>query len=368
MGIIQKNTVLNFLVGLLFWGGMNPLLAQSENTFNIGILLPFSSDGTDASNRNAEAIIDYYQGAKIAMSDLEQYGFKCSLYVWDSQLKDSVELIKLTKSPEFRNLDVLFGPISQNQVNLISSSITNKELIWVSPLKNLKMPKSIPTINFFSPDSLRIKGLAHILKSRFKNHQMCLIDDGTPEAKKDIVLYQKYFKENFNKRKFGIYKIVNGKVTPNLPKNDSILFVQIGESQSVKPILYKLIDKKPGSFVVGSYEWYDHKLKIDEIDETNFLYPTINFSRGADSLTRKFSKIFMDENQGEPSRFAYQGYDQFSYIGFNLMTYGKQFPVSAGNSTMVGFINNISLAKNANGYYNIGVRLVRFKGNEKFLY
>jgi hypothetical protein len=368
MGIIKKHIVISAALLALLCCPFKQLFSQNEITYNIGILLPFSSDGTDAANRNAEAIIDYYQGAKIAMADLEQYGFKCSLFVWDSQLKDSIELIKLSKTSEFRKLDVLFGPISQNQVNLLSSSISNKGLIWVSPLKNLKMPKAITSVNFFSPDSLRIKGLANILRSRFKNHQFCLIDDGSIEAKRDIGFYQKYFKEQINKRKYGIYKLTNGKISPNLPKSDSILLIQIGESQAVKTTLYKLIEKKPGSFIVGSFDWYDHRLKIEETDETKILYPTINFSRGADSLTRKFSRTFVDEHQGEPSRFAYQGHDQFSFIGFNLMTYGNQFPIFLNTATMIGFINNIALAKNANGYYNIGVRLVKYKGNEKLLY
>ena len=95
------------------------LYAQgNEHNFKIGILLPFSTNGSDKENKNAEAIFDYYQGAKLALNQLEKEGFKSTVQVWDLN-KDSLELEKLFKSTEFQGLDLLIGPISQKYVNQI---------------------------------------------------------------------------------------------------------------------------------------------------------------------------------------------------------------------------------------------------------
>jgi len=121
----------------------------SHIEYNIGILLPFSSDGSDKENKNAEAILDYYEGLKIALSHLKKDGFNSKVYVWDIQSKDSLALESLYKSNEFQTLNLLIGPISQKHIAQISKRIKGNNMNWVSPLRSLTMPNTINSLNFF---------------------------------------------------------------------------------------------------------------------------------------------------------------------------------------------------------------------------
>ena len=103
----RKIAIVFIILGVSFVNFAKAQSKFSNAEYKIGILLPFSSDGSNKENKNAEAIFDYYQGVKIALSQLEKDGFKSKVYVWDLNNKDSVELDKLYKSADFQSLNLL---------------------------------------------------------------------------------------------------------------------------------------------------------------------------------------------------------------------------------------------------------------------
>jgi hypothetical protein len=343
-------------------------IAQIQNTYRIGILLPFSSDGSDAQNKNAEAILDYYSGVKLALEDLEKDGFKSEVFVWDIQSKDSLQLLSLTKNPDFNSLDVLIGPINQKEINILSRNIQNANLLWVSPLRTLNMPKKISNLNMFSPDSLRIRGLGESIATRFPRYRYFIVHDGNKNSLKEAKILQNQLNKK-RKNSATLYKFSAGSFTPNLPKSDSFLFINALESQSPKIAEFKLIENKPACFSVGHFSWYENYTKAEEVKENKFIYPAVNFVSSQDSATIQFSKRFVDSFSGESSRFGYQGYDQMKFVGSNLMVFGNRFLKMLPYAENTGLINTIKpLMLSENRWYNTGIRLVHIQENEKNLF
>lgn len=350
------------------FSAINSLNAQVQNTYKIGILLPFSSDGSDAQNKNAEAILDYYSGAKLALDDLERDGLKSTVYVWDIQSKDSSDLVKLSKSSEFNSLDVLIGPISQRDVNILSKNLTNPNLLWVSPLRSLSMPKKISSLNLFSPDSLRIRGLGESIAVRFPRHKYFIVHDGSKSSLKEAKTLQAQLGKK-RKNAVYLYKFAAGTFTPALAKSDSFVFINALESQGPKIAEYKVIENKPACFAIGHFAWYENYSKADEVKEIKYLYPSINFISNQDSSTLQFSRRFLDSFSGESSRFGFQGYDQMKFIGSNLMVFGPKFLKMMPYAENTGLINTIKpLMISENRWFNTGIRLIQIKENEKILY
>jgi hypothetical protein len=354
------------------------LLAQgNDQNFKIGILLPFSTDGSDKANKNAEAIFDYYQGAKLALNQLEKEGFKSTVQVWDLN-KDSLELEKLFKSTDFQGLDLLIGPISQKYVTQISKRLKNSNITWVSPLKSLNLPNSQFNLNFFSPDSLRMRGLGYALSDQFKFHKYCLITDGSSQSRKDANTLKFVLQSLSKSRKISIHQFSGTKFTPPLPMKDSVICIntfsnQTAKIQLVKYATGKVNDKKNSpdrytTYVVGHFNWYENLSLSQDASEDKIIYPAINFLNQADSSTAEYTKLYVEKNYGEPSRFAYQGFDQMLFLGYGLMFGGKSFLPVLPNSNNVGFINTIRPYRIGKRFYNIGVRLISLGNHDQKLF
>ncbi len=365
---MKKFKLASTAIFIILISGNNSLFAQIQNTYKIGILLPFSSYGSDAQNKNAEAILDYYSGVQLALSELEKDGFKSTVFVWDVQSKDSAQLVTLLKNTDFASLDVLIGPITQKDINIISRNIQNSNLLWVSPLRTLNMPKKISSLNMFSPDSLRIRGLGESIAVRFPRHKYFIVHDGSKNSLKEA----KTLQIQLNKKRKNasiLYKFSGGVFTPALAKSDSFVFVNAMESQSPKVAEYKIIENKPACYSVGHFTWYENYSKAEEVKEIKFLYPAVNFISSQDSSTIQFSKKFLDSFSGEPSRFGYQGYDQMKFLGSNLMVFGNRFLKMLPYAENTGLINTIKpLMISENRWFNTGIRLVHIKENEKTLF
>ena len=374
----RKIAIALIILGVSFANFAKAQSKFSSAEYKIGILLPFSSDGTNKDNKNAEAIFDYYQGVKIALSQLEKDGFKSKVYVWDLNNKDSVELENLYKTAEFQSLNLLIGPISQKYIPQIVKKIKNNATCWVSPLKSLNIPNGLTSLNFFSPDSLRMRGLGYAVSDQFKMHKFCLVTDGSSQSRKDANTL-KFVLQNLSKgRKVSIHTFSGTTFTPNLPNKDSVICINTFTNQTAKVQLVnyvsgKINDKKNASFrsasyVVGHFNWFENISLSQNVDEAKIIYPAINFINLTDSSTGEFIKTFLETNYSEPSRFGYQGFDQMLFLGYALMYSGEEFLNTVPNANSVGFINTIRPYKIGKRYFNIGVRLISLGNHEQKLF
>jgi len=361
MGIKHKHSALILILILTFTNLVN---AQSSN-FKIGILLPFQSENTDASAKNAEAMLDYLAGVRIALNELDGFGFKSQVFVWDLSNRDSLDVVKLAKSTQFQELDLFIGPISQNMVSAIAPHVKNSKLTWVSPLKNLKLPNTNTHFNFFGPDSIRIKGVLEGLKVRYPRYKYLIVGD---PKNSDFLIYQKMAKRVLPSKRVSYYTLKNGTISPKLPAGDSLIIINTHLPQSSKSIQVKWLDKKSASYIVGNLDWFADFSQQSNVDESKIIYPTINFTSPSDSALVEFAQNYRNIYLSEPSRFGYQGYDQMTFLGLNMLAFGSNFILSTPSSEFIGLINTIKPYKtNATNWYNEGIRFIRFEGSKRVL-
>ena len=332
------------------------VFAADTAVLRIGFMLPIYNDTNSSQSQKAigQAAMDYYSGVKIALSRLQKLGLHTQIFTWDLNLKNDSSLIEITKSKAFQALDVLVGPIDQKSTNIIASHLQNTDFLWVSPLKKLNLPKTVSSLNFFANDTYRIRGLIGDLRIKYPNHDWCLVipKDENERAKLWINELQK---AGVNYKKI-IYS--NNRISPKPPRKEEVLLINAGTNNFSKLAQYKTIARKYDSYIVGDLEWYQKVMSIDEVDEKHIIYPQINLINGLDSLTDSFTKEFVDSSLAEPSKFAFIGYDQLSYIGLNFLVLGYDFYNGFPSGEYTGLINNIQIKKAAdNQWVNTGMRL-----------
>ena len=332
--------------------------AQTPIKLNVGVLLPFYSDtsSTIAQKQVSQAALDYYAGLLLAAEDLNEWNVSVNFRVWDIQKMDDSELIKLPKSTEFQSLDIFIGPFAQKPVDLIATNLQHTRFLWVSPLTTLKLPKSVQNLNFFGHDSIRIKGLVHQLKLDFPNHTFYLITD----SKKSNIL--KYYKKELKNAKIGFteHQITGSRISPKITtKSESIILLNVGTSSFSRLAQFSTVSRKADSYIVGDMDWYDDLVPAEEIDETKIIYPSMNYIDGQDSAALRFANNFIQRERAEPSKFAFQAYDQLFFLGAHFASTGKINIESLPKAGYQGLINTYLFKKTAtNTFINQGIRII----------
>lgn len=333
--------------------------AQSPLTLNVGVLLPFHSDtsSTLAQKQVSQAALDYYAGLRLAAKDLNKWNVSVNFRIWDLQKMDDSDLTKLPKSDEFQSLDIFIGPITQKPIDLISTNLQHTRFLWVSPLATLKLPKTVQNINFFGHDSVRIKGLVNQLKLDFPNHTFYLISDN----KKSSIL--KYYKKELKNAKIGFteHQITGSRISPKIStKNESILLLNVGTSSFSRLAQFSTVSRKADSYIVGDMDWYDDWVAAEEIDETKIIYPSMNLINGLDSAALRFAQTFIQAERAEPSKFAFQAYDQLFFLGAHFASNGNVDIESLPKAGYTGLINTYLFKKTtSNSFTNQGIRIIR---------
>ena len=124
-----------------------------RDIYSVSVLLPFMAstlDPSPAPKRN-QAVLDLYEGMKLAVDTLAKQGTKISLRAYDTER--SVERIKtILKTDELKNTDLIIGPYFQeeskpivefslaNKINTFNPLHNNSELIGMNPFAFLYQP------------------------------------------------------------------------------------------------------------------------------------------------------------------------------------------------------------------------------------
>ncbi len=375
---------------------IHPSLAQ-KNSIKIGIALPFHG-GLSKTNKLSDAMLDYYAGFKIAMSELELEGLNAEVSVWDTEPNDSIPLNELAlesivSSPNFANRDVVIGPVYGENftdvIKTIHNSSTPYPKLWISPLTYIT-PTEIkeshiaentdfneintdairsfyPNLNFFIPDSLRFRALANAVASQFSTYRICLIVDGSNPSKAKSTLYKSII-ANTHSSTVSIHSWINGKLTPSLPNQDSLVLAVCIESANERVPLGKLLKNRLSSWIIGDLSWFTDKHFYPGINDEFCLFPTVNFIDFHNVDCVDFTRNYFNIQHSEPSKYAFIGYDHGIFLAYAVMAFGNNFMESLPDATYEGLISNINIKSGINAYCNFGIRFIKIPDETPHLF
>ena len=359
--------------------------SSTSGPVNIGVLLPFQSQYQKPSELT-EFMLDYVAGFNLALEDLKAEGFPVSakLFYFDSDPSDSIPINNKLIQATIANLatrpyDMLIGPVYEQNFKTFSKVNLPKPYLHVSPLKFLETRGLGTTFNFFLSDSLKSKAVAHTVGLSFSKFNVYIITDGKPTN----TLKAESMKAELDKiRGNKACKIIgiknNGVLSIN--KKDSCVLIVCSEDTKFRGIASSAIVSHPNSWIIGDLSWFEDKRFYTNQNQSNCLYPTVNYVDVSDSLSVDFAKRYFKKELCEPSRFSYIGYDQAKFLLSNYMLSQWEFTQKAATSSQpkeiyYGLINNIS----ASGFMkkdtvesvrimNYGIRLVKIDNDLSALF
>lgn len=329
-----------------------------QKEYKVVLMLPFCIDMPE-KYKVRDKMADYYEGVEMAIEDLKKQGLNMTLTVYDTRM-DSMEVIRLLSNPEMQKIDLLIGPVYDNELIEAEKFCSVYNIPMVSPLRYFpnKTGGNFPMINCVPPDSLEYFYMGQHAALAFKNFQTLVVENTDKNLKPFAARNFKRGYEMVAGKKCGI---IDGKIkTPSTEWNgkDSLMIYYTSKNGSAAGAALDNANKDKW-IVVGSADWLD-------VDRTNYnVFNGVYFYDSYcvpsnDSTYKKMRRIFRTKYGGDPQRYTFIGYDQFMFFGSALMAFDNQFYKAIIDKNFRMVHTNYRFIQRGNLIENAGTNLFYF--------
>ncbi|MGB1038886.1 MAG: hypothetical protein ACPGYY_09590, partial [Bacteroidia bacterium] len=131
-----------------------------KHNFEIAVLLPFHSDAKNSSKdlRRSGVMLEYYQGMKLAISEIEKLRSSFHIKYYDTD-NDTNVLRTILKKPSVKNADLIIGPTDEAQVRIAAYYAKKHEIPLLSPMTTIENLGSDNPYAFFMAASNQMKAM-----------------------------------------------------------------------------------------------------------------------------------------------------------------------------------------------------------------
>ena len=214
------------------------------STIKAALILPF----LDVSKSEAARMVEYYEGFLIAVDSLKRSGVSIDLYTYNSG-PENASLNPILSKKEMKDMDIIFGPLHQQQVKPLADFAQKNDIRLVVPFtskdNNVFRNPSIYQIN--TPQSYLYSEVYDHFVRQFPNANVIFIEAST--GTKDKVEFIKGLKDEL-KNRFGkevqieVFRSAGRKAGEYFAKN--MLNLDVPQDQFVNELQKKMQELKIG--------------------------------------------------------------------------------------------------------------------------
>jgi ABC-type branched-subunit amino acid transport system substrate-binding protein len=333
------------------------VFAQTDSVYRVGLILPFETESmmgkldeiTNAhdlfsANRvhfddDAVISVDFYQGVLQALNQLNN--MKIELYAYDCQHNDSVTA-EILQKPELKKMDFIIGSVSTSTAKLVAEFCKTNKILNIQPFtpsksltaENPYHLKLAPTIDahiddmyqsildgfpeaniiIYTPKNERAFPLAQRYDSLFKAY------NALAEKKYKVILINST-DQPLDDKKTGLADLLD-------PVKPNILIITSYDEPFVQSTLRTIYEKadKLHIIVYGLPTWLNGDiLRLDYINDLNTRISDPFWADSTNPKTLGFMESYKTSYLGEPSKYAFLGFDVMNFLMRSVQSYGKDF-------------------------------------------
>lgn len=337
--------------------------------WNVDNIDPDKKDG-DPIPQKSEAAVSFYEGALLALDSMKKRGMNVKLHVYDVDDADSAKLQNVLSKAEFKDMDLIIGPLSPGPFYVASQWAKEHHVAIVSPVSpaNRVLFKRPESAKALPSTSVQMEQLAiHIAATR-KADNIIMVTSGSPKEQAAAAI----FRSSLNKLLFpsGDDSIRTTRGMSGLEallKKDknNILVVPSGSQVFVSDLLRSLhgLTEKYPIVVYGMSNWvgFDN-LDPEYMQKVNLHFITPYFiDYDSSAATKRFLKRYDEVFTGDAGMYVFAGYDVSLFFLEALYENGTGFymkmPELKGEGLQQCFEFYRSDAES--GYDNKGVHVIR---------
>ena len=343
---------------------------KKMSTIKAALILPFQED---------KRMVEYYEGFLMAVDSLKRTGTSLDLYVYDSGKEISTLNTILAKS-EMKKMDVIFGPMYQNQIKPLSDFAEKNDIRLVIPFskKGEEVFNNPAIYQINTPQSYLYSEVYEHFTRQFPNAHVIFIEssiadkektefiNGLKQELKNKGISMQTVKENATKEVLKT-AIRHDKENIFIPtSSNKILLIK------ALPQLTLLVRDNPEQNIhlFGYPEWQtytkDHLESFFKLDTyfyssfyTNTLFPA------AIQFTNNYHKWYSKDLVSEFPNYAMLGFDTGFFFLKGLSRYGSELEnnLAKMNLTPIQTGFKFQRVNNWGGFINKKVFFIRFTKN-----
>lgn len=328
-GIVEKNNLISLQI-------------EKKNRYKVLLLLPFSSDKARElvvedwvkTDQNfpvmSSMMIDFYKGLDYAIDSLKTDSFNIQLMPIDIKETDSLKILKLITTEEYKNSDVIIGPVYSSLIKSEQQFSKEKKFHIVPFIGYNKFLFNHPEYSKTTPSVYSdIQVLTnYVFDSLRKKTEVVLLYSSANGEKEYAKEFKRFYndwiiKNNFKDTIRTFKSIADFKKTVQEKQNYTVVLLTNNQVIATDYITQlSIINKTSPIYLCGFFKTttFDN-LDLEYLNQMNFVfanYQNIQY----DNLFSKYSKKYQDEFYTEPSTFFYEGMQIGLYYFHLIKKYG----------------------------------------------
>ncbi len=343
---------------------------QAISTIKAALLLPFQED---------KRMVEYYEGFLMAVDSLKRTGTSIDLYVYDCG-KDVSTLNTILAKNEMKNMNVIFGPMHQQQIKPLSTFAEKNDIRLVIPFssKGEEVFNNPAIYQINTPQSYLYSEVYEHFTRQFPNAHVIFIEPTSEDKEKAEFISG--MKQELKSKGMSM-KTVNENATKDMLKEalrsdkDNIFIPTSGKNVMLIKILPQLIllvrdTPEQNIHLFGYPEWQtytrDHLESFFELDTyfyssfyTNTLFPA------AIQFTNNYHKWYSKDLVSKFPSYGMLGFDTGFFFLKGLSRYGSELEnnLPKMNLTPIQTGFKFERVNNWGGFINKKVFFIRFTKN-----
>ncbi|MCB0820987.1 MAG: amino acid ABC transporter substrate-binding protein, partial [Bacteroidetes bacterium] len=314
--------------------------------------------------------LDFFAGARIATDSLRKAGYSVDIHVFDTQ-NDSATVNRVLNNSAFASSDLIIGPLYSQAFVMVAEKARELGIPAVTPFSQSDaLIEGYPNVIKVTPSSeQQMKEYAPALAQQFAVAKFILIQT---DLSKDKSLCNQFKQAwaginnapELNEISFADFRTNQGildAVKQNIvifPSADEVKLIELSNR------LYKLSDSYRIR-LAGLNEWnsFDN-VDFDILNKLQFVYASPLQQDFGSRQSLAFQKKYHEEFKGEPSYYAYQGFDVTCFFTKYIADYGSEGIVclpSAETHCGLNACYKFIRKSDSDGYENISIRLTELR-------
>jgi ABC-type branched-subunit amino acid transport system substrate-binding protein len=304
-------------------------VAPHKSEFKVALILPFHYQAsTPVEKRRSDYMVEYYQGVKQALTNLELYGLKMKLYIYDDE-SSTDKLKSILGKSNMKSMDVIVGSVGDKQISMVSSFGLEHDIPVISPITSLDSLKESNTKLYCTTPATsdKVNSVLEFIKNQYKKKSVIVITDNNGYGESLKSHYSLGF-ESMGKKDVAYEKPEFDEWSSVLSEDEETVIIVLSRNPTVvSTTLSKIYQTKRDVVIIGDNSWsnfQDNDYKF--WNKMNVHLVASDYVNDTSADVKNFRINFRLVNRKDPGVYSYIGYDQFMFMGEFLMAFGEHFP------------------------------------------
>ena len=322
--------------------------APQRKVIELALLLPFESQQTKRSV-NADRMMEFYQGALIALSEKQNDSTLYRLRVYDTERSER-KVNALCDSTELDSVQAIIGPVYPIQIERVATWCDQHEVPLILPFSdNVELEAHPSALQFNSTADQEADSLCQWIKAKGDAIHCVVLDVRESDLSSSIrTLRSAMSKQGIGYQELTMRDLLNDSAYYALDRDkENLVILHSDRFQHIRVLLshlYKLQTEGYRIRLVSRYAWQKETIDLPQVYTSVFTR-----TEGWEVYDAQWADYYVNDHTSEAPRYDLLGYDLMSAALAWLQ----------GETAHEGLQSVIQWTKIQNGgYQNAGVKVV----------